>query len=163
MAKLETDLQNAKNKIANFCTDFYGVNSITLSPGKCSCSPGYVFGKNNQCVTMTNYCTDTYGQNIHPEGNQCFCDTGYSYNDPSKTCKILEVKKEIAQPVVKQKEPVKNISNKTTMPSKSSGLTSLLEKTVSESSTEKEEITPQVNPEPLKQVKWYRKIFNWFK
>jgi len=28
---------------------------------------------------------------------------------------------------------------------------------------QKEEVTPPVNPEPVKKFKWYQKLFNWFK
>ena len=69
---------------------------------------------------------------------------------------------------------MKNVSP-TPTPSKSSGLASLLEKTVSEPLAEKEisdsvksqaelpkeEIAPPITPEPVKKVRWYQKIFNW--
>jgi hypothetical protein len=94
----------------------------------------------------------------------CSCLSGYSYDSTSKTCKILEIKKAVAQSIVIKNEPVKNIAEKTTPTKKSSD--SLVKSTEKESLNNvapKEELAPQITPESVKKLKWYQKIFNWFK
>ncbi|KKQ35345.1 MAG: Glycyl-tRNA synthetase subunit alpha [Candidatus Nomurabacteria bacterium GW2011_GWB1_37_5] len=163
LAELENNIKNIQNKMANFCTDTYGINSTTLSPGKCSCSVGYVFGKDNKCISLSSWCSEM--PNTYMKNGTCSCLEGYFYEDSLKTCKILEVKKEITQPVIIQQESIKISPQKTTPTIKSPDNLKkptekgYFEKTVSP----KEEVVSLVNSEPVKKLKWYQKIFNWFK
>lgn len=160
------DLKKIQNLPQNTCP----VNSI-LNNNTCSCNNGYVVSGNPNvpngwsCVTMASYCINTYGQNIHPEGNQCTCDTGYSYDSILKTCKLAEVKKEVTQPVVIKKEPIKIVPSKTAPAIKpSDGLKKPIEKNYFDNIVlPKEEVALPINPEPIKKVRWYQKILNWFK
>lgn len=161
---LETKIRNTQSLIDNYCINTYGVNSITLSPGKCTCNTGYVLGKGNKCISISSWCSEL--SNTYMKNGTCECLDGYSYDNTLKTCKLIEIKKEIVQRVVVQKEPVKNIPNKTITVTKSP---ILLDKPVDSSKehpndtiTKEETITP-INPEPVKKIKWYQKIFNWFK
>jgi len=131
------------------CQSTYGDNSNwngTVNDNgnlNCKCSDGYVIGKNKQCISMASSCIERYGKNIYSKGSDCFCSNGYFYDKPSDTCKKDTVKKEIAKEdlQVVPSTPNENIKSM-------------------ESINWEKEI---VNPEPVKKLKWYQKIFNWFK
>ncbi|MFA6273828.1 MAG: hypothetical protein WC662_01585 [Candidatus Paceibacterota bacterium] len=145
-----------------YCTDNYGQNSYPTEKS-CACDAGYVLGKENKCILFSNWCSEL--SNSYIKDGKCLCLDGYSYNDSSKTCKIIEVKQVITQQVVAQNEPIKKVAEKSTSKikpydySKNSTEKEYFDKIV----LPKEEITIQINPEPVKKLKWYQKIFNWFK
>lgn len=109
----------------------------------CKCSDGYVIGENKKCISMASRCIERYGKNIYSKGSDCFCSNGYFYDKTSDTCKKDTVKKEIAKEDLQivPSTPNENIKSM-------------------ESINWEKEI---VNPEPVKKLKWYQKIFNWFK
>lgn len=102
-----------QQKMQEYCVNHYGSNSIYNDLKTCACNPGYVFDENIQCSpekeVYDNYCKKQFGENSYSKDDKCFCLDGYSYDDTSKTCKLLEVKQEVIQPIVVPKEPVKNI------------------------------------------------------
>lgn len=158
LAKLETDLQNLKNKLANYCTDTYGPNSHSNGTS-CPCNTGYFLGKENKCISLSSWCSETYGLNTYIKDDKCLCLDGYSYDSTSKTCKILEIKKAVAQPIVIKNIPIKTTpiikpSDSLKNPVKNEFLNSVV--------LPKEEVAPIVTPEPVIKIKWYQKIFNWF-
>ena len=64
------------------CQDDFGINvswdGTKNSDGtlNCQCFGGYVIGKDKKCIPMSSFCIEANGENSHPEGNQCFCNTG---------------------------------------------------------------------------------------
>jgi hypothetical protein len=98
----------------------------------CVCSDGYVIGENKKCISMTSWCVETVGVNSHPEGNLCVCSDGYYYDASSKKCI----------------EDLANIENP---------ITQTQNQEISTQNVETKEIL-----EPAIELKWYKRIFNWF-
>ncbi|MCX6752284.1 MAG: hypothetical protein NTZ87_02175 [Candidatus Nomurabacteria bacterium] len=176
-----------KEDYDNKCKKEFGQNSITSPSGKigyCSCNEGYAFGKISgikQCITMTSYCTDTYGQNIHPLNNQCTCDTGYFYDDISKTCKLSKVSAVKKTPVITSVPAIKqtiilskkqkiipeklltfpSIKQTTEITSNSGLLTDNQDRINNMQLRFEANTTTQVSLKPVEKITWYQKIFNW--
>jgi len=105
------------------CTADLGPDArYNSSTNTCQCINGYGINKNSQCVPVVNVCIEMYGTNIHAEGIKCICDSGYSYNESSKTCKLQEiivappVIPNIVIPPVIKKEPTIQASKPTVVP-----------------------------------------------
>lgn len=114
-------------------------NSTPNKDGGCTCNKGYG-AVNGQCVTMVNYCISNYGKNIHPEGQICTCDTGYVFEKSNNGV-------------------ADEINNRCILLSDWNKKNGISQPT---SNTEITNTTTPVNPEPVKQIPWYQKIFNWF-
>ena len=101
---------------------------------KCQCVSGYLVNKSDRCVPAASWCTETYGVNIHMEGDGCFCNEGYYYDDSSKKCK-MDTENIGTSTIETQNQSISNTSR------------------WAEKSDETQ--TP-------KKSKWYQRLFNWF-
>lgn len=74
------------------CINTFGTksswNGVTNKDGtiQCECSDGYVMSKDKKCIPMTNWCTETYGENIKPEGDHCVCDNSFYFDELLQKC-----------------------------------------------------------------------------
>ncbi|ATU04873.1 hypothetical protein BKN14_00245 [Candidatus Gracilibacteria bacterium HOT-871] len=61
------------------CSDSYGAYSYENLEGNCSCISGYIFGKDNQCISLDNYCKENHGEgaNYNYLSDKCECGLGY--------------------------------------------------------------------------------------
>lgn len=128
------------------CTSQYGPKSIWNGVKNddgtfyCKCVDGYVLGENKQCITLSSWCSKKYGPNTKISDGKCTCSNNYYYDGESKTCKKDNKTVEASQvatteppTVTENKEPINTLD---------------WDKKIT-------------NPEP--KIKWYQKIFNWFK
>lgn len=132
--------------------------------GQCSCDSGYIVNDTqNGCVSLSNWCSATYGNTYVADG-QCVCLDGYSYDETTQSCKIV-----VKQPVVVNNPVVKDTPKLVTetkieevkVEEKPILETEIIVDTESTSVTQDIQVEPA--PEPTVKLKWYQKIFNWFK
>jgi hypothetical protein len=157
--------QEISDTQTNYCHKQFGENSYhNPNSVTCYCSPGYFFDKfKNACifddeVNANLYCKEQYGELAEMttgNKNSCSCPSGYEFNsaktcekvssittpDPQKLKKVI--KSSIVTPLEIEKDSIKN--NKTN------------------TSIQPENTTVSTNSAPIKKLKWYKKIFNWFR
>jgi len=76
------------------CKKTYGKHSIKINDGhnkfSCSCESGYAWGKEHQCVTVSDWCKEGFGDkaiSVLQEGIEvCSCKNGYLLNSTQTTC-----------------------------------------------------------------------------
>lgn len=158
---------------------FYAGESAGNTASGCACKNGYSWNnKANRtaCVIQSNdeICADTLGNNWKWDGTRnekgslnCGCKEGFAQNNGD--CVIPPTEEKAVIPIVEQalvskketvtpKAPIPRIESKSFTPS--------FKKEVKKPNIvkiePKKEVIPQANPEPIKKIKWYQKIFSWF-
>lgn len=170
-----------KNLLSKFGYDTYSKNSDDLSkyrcPGnnmhvksetECACNDGFYYSSLlKNCVSFSQICTDDIG-GVLEDAEHCVCKTGYTMNFEQKKCyldvkvenikePVIKIEKTVTTPKVKKTEsPKTDISiekNEEVKPSE-------VQKEVPVIELAKKEVAPPVQ---TKKIKWYQKVFNWFK
>ena len=158
---------------------FYAGESAGNTASGCACKNGYSWNnKANRtaCVIQSNdeICADTLGNNWKWDGTKndkgslnCGCKKGFAQNNGD--CVIPPMEEKAIIPVVEKapvpkketvtpKAPIPRIEYKSPTPS--------VKKETKKPNVikvkQKETVIPQSNPESVKKVKWYQKIFSWF-
>ncbi len=152
------------------CQSKYGTNSYG-DKNSCYCTSGYFFN-NNQCISSIEYCKLNYGEfsvvKIINGTSSCDCESGYVWNSNKTTCIKIDVETTLPLPTIiltpkdvsiPKKEILKKIDIKIGSAKESVLSYSIIKKV----DTQKVEDDNKNNLEPIIKVKWYRKIFNWFK
>lgn len=167
------------------CQKLYGENSFYAgeSAGNttsgCGCKSGYSWdnqANRTACVIPSNdqICANTLGSKWKWDGTKnstgslnCDCKDGYVQNRGD--CVTPPVKEKVVIPIVEKvpvpkketitpKAPVPRIESKSLDPSAKKET----KKPNVVKVEPKKEAIPQANPEPIKKIKWYQKIFSWF-
>lgn len=79
------------NFFRSACVPITCLPNASIVNGQCACNAGYVL-KNNQCITYTQDCTATFGDNVvgsaanQPNVSSCGCSAGYRWNDTKTAC-----------------------------------------------------------------------------
>lgn len=71
------------------------VDNASVVNGLCTCKDGYLMS-NNQCITHTQDCINTYGQNVYgvkgtKNNSSCYCLSGYVWNKEMTSCETIKV------------------------------------------------------------------------
>lgn len=169
--ELDTD-----NKKAIIKSDYdYSYYSIEYNSG-CYASSFSRYLNHRIVVNLgTDYYLDTRDKIILQDDNET-CEI--IHREKVDSSFLLEVEDDFGGPTLEQLIAI-NESNKKTIPTTSAPtpvkITNTPKKIINEKSKKvtkipetvkvepKEETTPKVNPEPVKKLKWYQKIFNWFR
>ncbi|MCX6723378.1 MAG: hypothetical protein NT094_04950 [Candidatus Staskawiczbacteria bacterium] len=174
-----------------FCQKQYGSNVIwegtKNSNGdiNCGCIQGFTWNtKGNACITNNQACQNQFGSNTNWDDNKnsvgqlnCDCAQGFTWNDSRTACIVVpstpiaspEIINQNDNPVITQ-QAITQVSNP---PSVKRDAPNTIKKVETESldptikSEHKADTilgTPnsQINPEPIKKMKWYQKVWNWF-
>ena len=131
---------NINTEINKTCISLYGSNSIyNLNKNSCECISGYSKNFDFQCVPKN-------------EALQDICNkSGGSYNKYSKECMFKESTTIKKTPQIITKSEIEKV----TVP-----VSSVIQPSVDTLKNPK--TTTAINQNPIK-LKWYQKIFNWFK
>jgi hypothetical protein len=116
-----------------YCSTFGSKVFYNSTDNNCQCSSGYLVDENNKCVFMATYCADKYGANIHQQGDKCVCNEGYYFDNNVNICKKeMNTETSITKP---QNQDI---------------------------SVQNNEAEKTIEVQPVKEVKWYKKMFDWF-
>ena len=163
-----------QQNLDSVCQLTIGINSYSNpKDGLCYCSAGYFMNDvSSKCMLANeaNYdlsCKEQFGElaemTIGNKGS-CSCPFGYEFNSAQRCEKTSEpiktTENPVVTPIVKPK-PKTSIKSSVVVPAK---IVKEPIKTaeITTPPSQAENITIPTTPAPIKKLKWYQKIFNWF-
>lgn len=137
-------------------------NSSLGADNQCYCNSGFT-NQNNACIPIVDWCKNTYGPNTYVKEGKCECLEGNYYNEITKKCSVVEKTETVIQKEISPK--VANTQTITTKKtdSKSMVVKQEVKKDIIEDKNQESKPEIEKPAETPKKVKWYQKIFNWFK
>lgn len=165
------------SKMGQYCKEKYGDKSNWTNE-KCTCESGYLgdLTNNFKCIpqeqALDKFCKKEHGQNSILKNNYCSCSEGYMFDSNTQQCTLSIINTSITpqqniQPVVIKNSNIQQLKNKIEQSSVKQN--TIIKKEIEKISTSSDSIiitatttTPVELQKPLK-LKWYQKIFRWFK